>query len=141
MQQTPISRTFYVRPSGAVSDKYLPTYVDGQLIITKTTQSISWGQDFSSATINQIIDLNASASSNLPVTYAVSDTSKAELAVTLQSNLDSWWKLDESSATTIADSSGSGASSHTAVLIGSDDPQIGLTLVPQLLDKENLEEH
>ena len=59
-----------------------------------------------SAAINQIIDLNASASSNLPVTYAVSDTTKAELAVTLEANLDSWWKLDESSATTVADSSG-----------------------------------
>ena len=113
--------TFYVRPGGAVSDKYVPTYVDGQLIITnKTPQSISWGQDFSSAAINQIIDLNASASSNLPVTYVVSDTTKAELAVTLQSNLDSWWKMDESSATTITDSSGTGSSSHTAVLIGSD---------------------
>ena len=113
--------TFYVRPGGAVSDKYLPTYLDGQLIITnKTTQSITWGQDFSSAAINQIVDLNASASSNLPVTYAVSDTSKAELAVTLQSNLDSWWKLDETGATTITDSSGSGSSSHTAVLIGAD---------------------
>ena len=63
------------------------------------------GQNFSSAAINQIIDLNASASSNLPVTYVVSDTSMAELAVTLQNNLDSWWKLDESSATTVADSS------------------------------------
>jgi hypothetical protein len=115
------SGTYYVRPGGAASDKYVMTYVDGQLIITnKTPQSISWGQDFSSAAINQIIDLNASASSNLPVTYAVSDTSKAELAVTLQSNLDSWWKLDETSATTVADSSGSGSSSHTAVLIGTD---------------------
>ncbi len=113
--------TYYVRPGGAASDKYVMTYVDGQLIITnKTPQSISWGQDFSSAAINQIIDLNASASSNLPVTYTVSDTSKAELAVTLQSNLDSWWKLDETSATTVADSSGSGSSSHTAVLIGTD---------------------
>ena len=113
--------TFYVRPGGAASDKYVFTYVDGQLIITnKTPQSITWNPDFSSAAINQIIDLNASASSNLPVTYAVSDTSKAELAVTLQSNLDSWWRLDETGATTIADSSGSGSSSHTAVLIGSD---------------------
>ena len=42
------------------------------------------------------------------------------MAVTLQSNLDSWWKLDETSATTVADSSGSGSSSHTAVLIGTD---------------------
>ena len=34
--------------------------------------------------------------------------------------MDSWWKLDESSATTVADSSGTGSSSHTAVLIGTD---------------------
>ena len=95
--------------------------MDGQLIITnKTPQSISWGQDFTSAAINQIIDLNASASSNLPVTYVVSDATKGELAVTFQANLDSWWKMDESSATTISDSSGTGATSHTAVLIGSD---------------------
>ena len=40
--------TYYVRPGGAASDKYVMTYVDGQLIITfnKTPQSISWGQDF-----------------------------------------------------------------------------------------------
>ena len=39
--------TFYVRPGGAVSDKYAMTYVDGQLIITnKTPQSIAWGQNF-----------------------------------------------------------------------------------------------
>ena len=40
--------------------------------------------------------------------------------MTLQSSLDSWWKLNETSATTVADSTGSGSSSHTAVLIGSD---------------------
>ena len=119
--QTPILLVLLCSRADAVSDKYVFTYVGRSVDHAKqNSQSISWGQDFSSVAINQIIDLNASASSNLPVTYAVSDTSKAELAVTLQSNLDSWWKLDESSATTIADSSGSGASSHTAVLIGSD---------------------
>ena len=70
------------------------TFVDGQLIVTnKTPQTIAWGQDFSSASINQIVDLNASASSNLPVVYTVSDPAIADLAVTLQANLDSWWKL------------------------------------------------
>ena len=126
--------TFYVRPSGAVSDKYVFTYVDGQLIITnKIPQSIAWGQNFSSSAINQIIDLNATASSNLPVTYVVSDTSMAELAVTLQNNLDSWWKLDESSATTVADSSGTGANSHTAVLIGTDGSSSWTDAGPPLL--------
>ena len=113
--------TYPVTPSGAASDKYVLTFVDGQLIVTnKTPQTIAWGQDFSSASINQIVDLNASASSNLPVVYTVSDPAIADLAVTLQANLDSWWKLNETGATTIADASGSGSSSHTAVLIGSD---------------------
>ena len=98
---------FVVRMRFLISMSF--TYVDGQLIITnKTPQSISWGQDFSSVAINQIIDLNASASSNLPVTYAVSDTSKAELAVThfkvIWTHGGNWMKH---SATTIVDSSGS----------------------------------
>ncbi|SVD86910.1 uncharacterized protein METZ01_LOCUS439764, partial [marine metagenome] len=110
-----------VAPSGAASDKYVLTFVDGTLLVTNLTpQTIAWGQDFSSASINQIVDLNATASSNLPVVYTVSDASIADLAVTLQANLDSWWKFNETGATTIADASGTGSSSHTAVLIGSD---------------------
>jgi hypothetical protein len=49
--------TYYVRPSGGASDKYYLTYVDGQLVVSdKTPQTIAWGQDFSSAAINQFID-------------------------------------------------------------------------------------
>ena len=47
--------------------------------------------------VGQTIDLNASATSNLAVLYSVSDTSVAELAVTNQSALKAWWKLDENS--------------------------------------------
>ena len=47
--------------------------------------------------MGQTVDLNASASSNLAVLYSVDDTSVAELAVTNQSSLQAWYKLDETS--------------------------------------------
>ena len=68
-------------------------------------QVISWGQDFSSAGVGQTIDLNASTTSGLAVFYSVSDTSVAELAVTNQSALKAWWKLDEASGVDASDSS------------------------------------
>ena len=105
--------TYYVRPSDAQSKKYSFTYVDGSLVLSSLTeQSIAWGQDFSSAGVGQTIDLNASATSNLAVLYSVSDTSVAELAVTNQSALKAWWKLDETSG----DASDSSAFSNTGSL-------------------------
>ena len=91
------ARTYAVELTGAMSDKYSFTYTDGELIISSLTeQTISWGQNFSGIGVGQTVDLNASASSNLAVLYTVDDTSVAELAVTNQSSLQAWWKLDES---------------------------------------------
>ena len=105
--------TYYIRPSDAQSKKYSFTYVDGSLVLSSLTeQSIAWGQDFSSAGVGQTIDLNASATSNLAVLYSVVDTSVAELAVTNQSALKAWWKLDETSG----DASDSSAFSNTGSL-------------------------
>ena len=106
--------TYYVRPSDAASQKYAISYVDGQLIKSnKTEQTIAWGQDFSSYGVNQYIDLNASVASGLPVTYSLSDATVAELAVTMQSSLQGWWKMDELSGSTMNDSSGN---SRTGVI-------------------------
>ena len=92
------SGTYYVRPSDALSKKYSLSYVDGQLVLSNLSdQSITWNQNFSGVGVGQIVDLNASASSNLAVQYAVSDSTVAELAVTNQSSLKAWWKLDETS--------------------------------------------
>jgi hypothetical protein len=112
--------SYYTRPSAATSDKYFINFVDGVLVVTsKTPQSISWGQDFSSASINQFIDLNATASSGLPVVYSVDQPAVAELAVTNQSSLEGWWKMNESALSAspgqAADSSGNG---RTALLQG-----------------------
>ena len=105
--------TYYVRPSGALSDNYSFTYVDGQFtILSLTEQTIAWGQDFSGVGVGQTVELNASASSNLAVLYSVDDTSVAELAVTHQSALKAWWKLDETSG----DAADSSAFSNTGSL-------------------------
>jgi hypothetical protein len=115
-----VAGNYYIRPGAATSDKYFINFVDGVLVVTsKTPQSISWGQDFSNASINQFIDLNATASSGLPVVYSVDQPSVADLAVTNQSSLDAWWKMNESASSPspgqAADSSGNG---RTALLQG-----------------------
>jgi hypothetical protein len=98
--------TYAVELTGAMSDKYSFAYTDGELIISSLTeQTISWGQNFSGIGVGQTVDLNASASSNLAVLYTVDDTSVAELAVTNQSSLQAWWKLDESGGVDASDSS------------------------------------
>ena len=84
-------------------------------VIELTPQTLAWGQNFSNLAVNQIIDLNASASSNLPVFYDVNDTSIAELLVTRNVNIDAWWKLDETSGTSGNDSSGQ---TRTILLFG-----------------------
>ena len=111
---------YYTRPGAATSDKYFINFVDGVLVVTsKTPQSITWGQDFSSVSINQFIDLNATADSGLPIVYSVDQPGVADLAVTNQSSLDAWWKMDESASSSspsqAADSSGNG---RTALLQG-----------------------
>ena len=105
--------TYYIRPSDAASKKYSLTYVDGSLIYSSLTeQSIAWGQNFSGVGVGQTVDLNASATSNLAVLYSVSDSSVAELAVTNQSSLQAWYKLDETSG----DASDSSANTNTGSL-------------------------
>jgi hypothetical protein len=90
--------TYYIRPGDAVSKKYSFTYVDGSLVLSSLTgQTIAWGQSFSNVGVGQTVDLNASVASGLTVLYSVSDTSVAELAVTNQSSLQAWYKLDETS--------------------------------------------
>ena len=99
--------TYAVTLSDAMSDKYTFTYsTDGELVISSLTeQTIAWGQSFSGVGVGQTVDLNASASSNLAVLYSVDDTSVAELAVTNQSALKAWWKLDEATGVDASDSS------------------------------------
>jgi hypothetical protein len=103
--------TYYIRPGGAVSKKYSFIYADGNLVLSSLTpQTITWGQNFSGVGVGQTVDLNASASSNLSMLYSVSDSSVAELAVTNQSSLHAWYKLDETGGVDAIDSSVYGSS-------------------------------
>ena len=105
--------TYYIRPSDGLSNKYSFTYVDGSLVLSSLTeQSIVWGQNFTGVGVGQTVDLNASASSNLAVLYSVSNPSVAELAVTNQSSLQTWYKLDE----TAGDASDSSVNSNVGSL-------------------------
>ena len=103
--------TYYIRPGAAASSKYSFTYADGDLVLSSlTAQTIAWDQNFSGVGVGQTVDLNASATSNLSVIYSVSDTSVAELAVTNQSSLHAWYKLDETGGVDAIDSSVYGSS-------------------------------
>ena len=104
---------YYIRPSDGLSNKYSFTYVDGSLVLSSLTeQTIAWGQSFTGVGVGQTVDLNASASSNLAVLYSVSNPSIAELAVTNQSSLQTWYKLDE----TAGDASDSSVNSNVGSL-------------------------
>ncbi len=100
--------TFSIKPSGAVADNYNFVYVDGIFIVdSRTAQTLSWDQNLSAVSFGNTVELNATASSNLAVTYDIGDESIASLVVTRDYHLDAWWRLDENgSVTQGADSAG-----------------------------------
>ncbi|MBT3667945.1 MAG: hypothetical protein HN548_10755, partial [Opitutae bacterium] len=81
----------------------------------RITQTIFWGQDFSPFAIGQTVDLNATTSANLPIQYDVNDTNIADFSITMEHNLDAWWKLDENGTNTVLDSS---LNSRSMLLLG-----------------------
>lgn len=64
---------------GASAENYDITYQSGTLSVTQAPQLISWNQDFSKVTHNDVMELNASSSSLLAVTYSASNTSVANV--------------------------------------------------------------
>ena len=93
--------TFSIEPSGAVADNYSFSYVNGIFLVdARTEQTITWDQNLSSVAFGDNIDLNASASSGLAVTFDIADESIAKLLVTRAINLQSWWRLDENYGST-----------------------------------------
>ena len=73
-------------------------YVNGVFIVdARTVQTITWTQDLSSVAFGDNVALNATASSNLAVTFDIADESIAKLLVTRAINLQAWWSLDGNS--------------------------------------------
>ena len=88
----PIFGAYAVTASGAVANKYSFIYEDGSLVLSGPDRAVDYmGAELHGVGVGEIVDLNASASSNLAVQYSVSDSTVAELAVT-NGSLKAWWK-------------------------------------------------
>ncbi|MBR5728637.1 MAG: Ig-like domain-containing protein [Prevotella sp.] len=57
--------------SGGVADNYDFNYVTGKLTVGKASQTLTWEQDFSNVKQYDLVELTATASSGLDVTYTV----------------------------------------------------------------------
>ena len=65
-----------------------------------------------------IRDRNATASSNLPVTFDIADESIAKLLVTRAINLQAWWRLDENNGSTGYEVAGHDGGPYNLLLTG-----------------------
>ena len=65
--------------SGGEADNYDFVYDGGTLTITKANQTLAWEQDLSQVEVGSQIELNATASSGLEVTYIVPDNNFVSL--------------------------------------------------------------
>ena len=63
--------TYTIKVSGGNADNYTFTYTSGTLTINKAEQTISWDQDLSNLNIGEQVELQAKASSGLPITYTI----------------------------------------------------------------------
>ena len=90
----------------------LPTSTVNSSRVARPGKPLPGDRAFSGVGVGQTVDLNASVGSGLAVLYSVSDPSIAELAVTNQSSLQAWYKLDETSG----DAADSSANSNVGSL-------------------------
>ena len=65
--------------TGGYSPNYTITYGSGQLTIVKAEQTLIWNQDLTNLKVGNQVELQANASSNLPVTYAMDSDGYAEI--------------------------------------------------------------
>ncbi len=72
---------YQINVSGGDADNYTFSYTSGILTINKAEQTITWDQDFSNSIImvGDQIELQAVASSGLPITYTINNDNIAEV--------------------------------------------------------------
>ena len=63
--------TYTIYVSGGSADNYTFTYSSGYLTINKAEQTIEWNQDLSNLKVGDQVELTASVSSGLPVSYTL----------------------------------------------------------------------
>lgn len=66
-------------PTGGEAQNYTFNYERGTLTITKADQTIEWEQQFGTVNVGDVIELNATSSAELPVKYASTDETIAEI--------------------------------------------------------------
>lgn len=71
--------TYPINVSGGSADNYNFSYTDGVLTINKAEQTISWEQDLKDQKVGDQVELNAVASSGLPITYTIESGDGAEI--------------------------------------------------------------
>ena len=71
--------TYKINVSGGSADNYTFSYTSGTLTINKAEQTIAWNQDLSNLNVGDQVELKAVASSGLPITYTMDNSSFAEI--------------------------------------------------------------
>lgn len=77
-EESPVG-TYSIIPSNATSNNYDITFERGILNIIPASQSINWEQEFSKAKIGDIIELSATSSSGLKVSFSSSNPSVVDI--------------------------------------------------------------
>ena len=71
--------SYPINVTGGSADNYSFSYIPGTLTINKAEQTILWEQDMSSLKVGDQVELQAVASSGLPITYTMESNSFAEI--------------------------------------------------------------
>jgi len=71
--------TYTIEVTGGYSQNYTLSYGSGTLTIVKAEQTFEWNQDLNNLLVGSQVELQAKASSNLPVTYTMDNNDCAEI--------------------------------------------------------------
>ena len=71
--------SYPINLSNGSADNYTFSYTSGTLTINKAEQTISWEQDLSNLKMGDQVELKATSSSGLPITYTMDSNSAAEI--------------------------------------------------------------
>lgn len=71
--------TYPIQVTGGSADNYNFSYTSGTLTIDKAEQTLSWEQDLTNLKVGDQVELKATASSGLPITYMMDSSSQAEI--------------------------------------------------------------
>lgn len=71
--------TYPIEVTGGYSPNYTLSYGSGTLTIVKAEQTFTWNQDLTNLKVGDQVELQASASSNLPITFTADSENFAEI--------------------------------------------------------------